>query len=282
MEIGKTLYRELPISISKLEAENQVSSVPIHIVNRTLNCYLRNHFVAFLYRLFHREMAAYLVNLYRIGTSKHWPGATVFWQIDRLGNVRTGKIMLYHPHTGKRVKEPQARISWAHTVLRLPDFQLAQCLFGEHQLQIGNTGKKVALVESEKTAVLMSGLLPDYIWLATGGLHNLSTTKCQCLKNQDVVLFPDLNSYDKWCAKAPELQAHCKQLYVSDLLERKAAESDRIHGLDLADYLVKCDEKAGWALTEYGYPLFWDFTGSSINNAGEFAVKRPHNIRITL
>jgi hypothetical protein len=68
--------------------------------------------------LFGVEVADQLVSKYFIGTSKHWPGATVFWQIDISGKVRTGKIMLYSPATGKRVKEPFNHISWAHKVTK--------------------------------------------------------------------------------------------------------------------------------------------------------------------
>ena len=64
-------------------------------------------------------------------------GSTVsHWQTDESGKVRTGKIMLYNPTTGRRVKEPQARVSWARAELRLPDFNLRQCLFGQHLLPL--------------------------------------------------------------------------------------------------------------------------------------------------
>lgn len=48
------------------------------------------------------------------------------------------------------------------------DWQLSQCLFGEHLLALYQ-GKPVGLVESEKTAVIAAGLMPKYMWLATGG-----------------------------------------------------------------------------------------------------------------
>jgi hypothetical protein len=41
-----------------------------------------------------------LIAQFYIGTSKHWPGATIFWQIDHQGRIRTGKIMLYDPRGG--------------------------------------------------------------------------------------------------------------------------------------------------------------------------------------
>ena len=91
--------------------------------------------------------------MYRVGTSKHWQGATVFWQIAADGEVRGGKIMLYDRLTGHRVQEPFPHINWVHSVLKLPDFKLTQCFFGEHLLPYIRD-KPVAIVESEKTAIL--------------------------------------------------------------------------------------------------------------------------------
>ena len=99
-----------------------------------------------------------LMSEYRVGTSKHWPGSCVFWQIDINGRVRTGKVMLYDAESGKRVKEPYSHLTWAHSLLKLPDFNLRQCFFGEHLLPM-NRGKPVALVESEKTAMVASSMV---------------------------------------------------------------------------------------------------------------------------
>lgn len=71
---------------------------------------------------------------YKVGTSKYWDGATVFWQTDNQNKVRTGKIMLYNPETGKRIKEPYNHVTWVHSVLHKGDYNLKQCFFGEHLL----------------------------------------------------------------------------------------------------------------------------------------------------
>ena len=69
--------------------------------------------------------------------------------------------MYYNAETGHRVKEPQAFVSWAHSELKLQDFHLKQCLYGEHLLK--NSSSPVMLVESEKTAVVMSHFIPACI-----------------------------------------------------------------------------------------------------------------------
>lgn len=51
---------------------------------------------------------------YKIGTSKNWNGATVFWQTDNQNNIKTGKIMLFDKLSCKRVKEPYNHITWIH------------------------------------------------------------------------------------------------------------------------------------------------------------------------
>jgi hypothetical protein len=213
-----------------------VSFIPIEVFKASLKAHKTNHFVQFLIKLFGAEVASQLVSRYFIATSKHWNGATVFWQIDTQGKVRTGKIMLYSPTTGKRVKEPFNHISWVHKALKQPEFELRQCLFGEHLL-IDKT-KPIAIVESEKTAVIASVYLPQFIWLAVGSLTNLNAEKCSILKGRTVTLFPDLNGFEKWSSKAKEL-SHLAIFTVSDLLERKATEAERQQGFDLADYLIK-------------------------------------------
>jgi len=229
-------YKPRPVTPQK-----PISFVPIEIFKASLKEHEANHFIKFLISLFGVEVSNELISQYFIATSKHWNGATVFWQIDTQGKVRTGKIMLYSPTTGKRIKEPFKHINWVHSVIKQPEFELKQCLYGEHLL-IDKT-KPVAIVESEKTAVIASVYLPQFIWLAVGSLTNLNAEKFSILKGRTVTLFPDLNGFDKWSSKAKEL-SHLAIFTVSDLLERKATETERKQGFDLADYLIKFDYKA--------------------------------------
>lgn len=217
-----------------------VSFIPVEVFKASLKAHEKNYFVQFLINLFGVEVASQLVSRYFIATSKHWNGATVFWQIDTQGKVRTGKIMLYSPTTGKRVKNIDLPVYWVHKALKQPEFELRQCLFGEHLL-IDKT-KPVAIVESEKTAVIASIFLPQFIWVAVGSLTNLNADRCSILKGRTVTLFPDLNGFEKWSSKAKEL-SHLATFTVSDLLERKATEAERKQGLDLADYLIKFNYK---------------------------------------
>lgn len=216
-----------------------VSFIPFNTFKSSLSGYEQNNFVKYLISLFGFEITTDLISKYYIGSSNHWQGANVFWQVDAKGKVRTGKIMLYSPTTGKRVKEPYNHINWVHSVNKQAEFNLQQCLFGEHLINQSNS-KSIAIVESEKTAIIASVYLPMFSWLAVGSLTNLTFDKCKVLQGCKVVLFPDLNGFEKWSNKAKELST-LASFTISDLLERKATATEKQQGLDLADYLIRFD-----------------------------------------
>lgn len=217
-----------------------ISYISEKFFKQSLAGYEINNFVIYLKRTFGADITHEAVNRYNVGTSHYWHGATVFWQVDSTGKVRTGKVMLYDTASGRRVKKPFNHITWAHRALKLSNFNLQQCLFGEHILPTEPT-MPVALVESEKTALISSIYLPDFLWLATGSLANLSVERCKVLRGRNVVLFPDLNGYKKWSEKAQTLAPIVQKITVSDFLEKSASATERYKGLDLADYLLQSD-----------------------------------------
>lgn len=146
--------------------------------------------------------------------------------------------MLYDSSTGHRIKEPHSYVGWAHSELRLTNFHLRQCLFGEHLLNTSATAP-VMLVESEKTSIIMSNFIPDYIWLATGGKNGCFNSEAmQVLHGRDVTLVPDLRATDLWKEKVSILTGICKSVSVSDMLEQIATEEQRNQGLDIADFFL--------------------------------------------
>ena len=137
---------------------------------------------------------------YYVGTSSY-NNATIFWQTDITGKTRTGKIINYNADTGKRIKTGLP-VLWMDKILKIKNFNKEQCLFGEHLLK--NSDNKVAIVESEKTALIMDLKDRDdeYIWLACGGVQMLNDRFAKTLKGKDVHLFPDIDAEDKWYIKA--------------------------------------------------------------------------------
>lgn len=229
--LAKPLYQNAADS-------DKIDFIPIEKFLDSLIEYEHNCFVQYLVKLFGLNVAEDLVAKYFIGSSNRWDGATVFWQIDMDGNVHTGKIMLYYPQSGHRVKDDRkSYFSWVHSNLITDSrFSLRQCLFGEHLLQ--DYSKPVAIVESEKTAIIASAYIPEFTWVAVGGINNLNEKTCNVLKGRTVILFPDLNGFEKWQKKAKELSL-ITTFIVSDLLETKASENEKQMGLDIADYLTQ-------------------------------------------
>lgn len=233
---------QMPVVLPKprptVEPPKKITPVPLDVFKRTLNGYGANQFIQFLSKVFPKDVVNGIIEGYFIGTSnKPWPGSVVFWQIDSANRVRAGKVMQYNPETGKRLKNPNRDfITWIHKVESLPDYQLNQCFFGEHLLK--NSTKPVAIVESEKTAVIASVHFPEFVWLACGQLNGLNPTKARVLEGRKVVLFPDVNGYEKWKAVADKL-SNITNITVSDYLERHASPKERADGCDLADYLLR-------------------------------------------
>lgn len=124
-----------------------------------------------------------------------------------------------------------------HKALKLDNFNLNQCYFGEHLLRI-DLNKPVAIVESEKTAIISSVFLPEFIWLACGSVNNLNESKTNALKGRNVVLFPDLECYALWNNKIPQL-SKLATFRTSTLLRDNATKAEKEQGLDLADYLLQ-------------------------------------------
>lgn len=221
--------------------EKPISYIANAIMERSLSHYGINPLYQYLSKIFGEQETERLMKMYHVGTSYKWGGSTIYWQVDKDDKVRTGKVMLYNHKDGHRVKEPRSYVGWAHAFLHLPDFNLCQCFFGEHLLAQHPT-MSVAIVESEKTAIIASHFIPNFIWLATGGMHGcLNQIAVKVLGGRDIILFPDLGATDKWKSKIPLLQSVCKRVVISNILEDNATDEQKAKGLDIADFLLMAE-----------------------------------------
>lgn len=237
--------------------------IPAELFKSSLTQYEKNGFVTFLLSIFPPEVVQKLIADYYIGTSSRWDGATVFWFINSLGQVRAGQIKQFDKsgHTRKETKrngEVKSCTTWIHSVLSYkfkkqgvdqPKWLSAyesqpnrvNCLFGEHLLN-RHPLKPIALFESPKTAIIAAPYFPDYLCMATGSLSYLTKGRLSSLHGRNVVLFPDLSTdgkvFNKWFDKA-KLYGDLINFQVSDLLEKNATAEEKEQGLDIADYLVK-------------------------------------------
>ena len=92
----------------------------------------------------------------------------------------------------------------------------------------------IAIVESEKTAIIAQAKMPDYLWMTTGSCNEFKPSKLNVLRGRRVVAFPDLGAYDYWLKKASLIDF---PIEVSNYLEKNATEAQRKEGLDIADFL---------------------------------------------
>lgn len=147
--------------------------------------------------------------------------------------------MLYNSETGKRIKEPSNHVTWVHSVLHKGDYNLKQCFFGEHLLP-EDKSRPVALVESEKTTLIASYYLPQFLWIASGGKNGcFNANSLSVLAGRSVVLFPDLGATDYWQSKIGLMKSYGIKVRMFDYLEANATENERKEGYDIADYLLK-------------------------------------------
>lgn len=111
-------------------------------------------------------------------------------------------------------------------------------MFGEHLLPYIRD-KPVAIVESEKTAILATHYLPQYLWLATGGKCScLNREAIKALRGREVMLVPDLNATDDWRKKLTLFDDSGIKATLFESLEQMATDEQREQGLDIADFLI--------------------------------------------
>ena len=220
---------------------------------------------------------------YRLGCSRD--GGVIFWQIDEHEVLRDGKIMYYRPDCHR---DHDRKPTWVSYLLKrngqLPeDFKSEHCLFGLHLLTNTNctnqtnngtlkdssdstdlcsekesvpsvssvVEKTICVVESEKTAIIMSEAKPEYIWLATGGKTELNVAKLRPLAGHKVILFPDTDetgeTYREWydvAEAATDVFGH--PFTVSSILEQQATKAQKAAKIDIADLLVPPQKYAVW------------------------------------
>lgn len=193
----------------------------------------------FLLETFAHSNVYRVLSRYFLGSVESWGDeATVFWQIDVDFRIRTGKVMLYNPRTGKRVKEPNNRINWLHnphqTLLDedVEDYALRQVFFGTHL--INQTSGVINIAESEKTAIINTIVKPNSTWLATGGLELINGERLEPLKGRKLVFYPDKGeAFGRWTEKLEPFRNDF-DIEISDFMEEKNMEP----GSDIGDYLI--------------------------------------------
>ena len=214
-----------------------------------------------------RKRIEEVLNHYAVGCSRQ--GMTVFWQMDEKGQLRTGKMMRYR-EDGHRDKSQGYNFDWIHSALSRtkktydsegniiaegplphpelydPDKQeMVSCFFGLHLLdkyKRKGIDQTVKIVESEKTALLMAiayGNHAKQVWMACGGLENLSRDKLKPLIDQGrrIILYPDRDGIEKWRIKCEQL--HYDRATIDATPVTKWWKPEDGEKADIADVVIR-------------------------------------------
>jgi hypothetical protein len=203
------------------------------------------HLGQYMIATFGEDITTAVFNKYAIGKSYFDKGnANIFYRIDEHDRVRSGKIMSYDPSTGKRNKDIN---TWLHA--SIANYNFRNCFFGQH-LVYQQPYKTIAIVESEKTAIIASIFLPEFIWIATGGVTGIKFQDKETiaiLNDRKVIMYPDFGKadhnnktpYDKWQTIAHDIRSKINvDITVSAILENKLDPMLRSDDIDIADVLM--------------------------------------------
>lgn len=166
---------------SVTQNNKKIQYINFEVVRKTCNNIKENNLLLYLRHIYNKTEVDGAKKMYYIGTNKD--NGCVFWYINKVGKSQKAKVA-YYTQNGKR-----------NNYFKVPyknEDGYYSCLFGEHLLN--NNLKPIVLVESEKTAIVSSILLPNYTWLAYSGINGLTENKLKVLSGHSVIIVPDMSS----------------------------------------------------------------------------------------
>ena len=210
------------------------------LMQKSLCHYEHNNLVQFLNRRLGEGTMTRLMDNYQIGTSKRWTGANAFWYLDQHGHPLDARVTCYDAETGQQNDKSQSE--WLSTLIgqQNPAVEKSVRFYGLHLLNC-QPRSPIGLVEEEKTAIVCSHFLRQYVWLSASSFEESfwKGNDMDYLIHRKVVLFPSLNSYCKMKKIAEVLIAKGVMAVVSEYLEQHADEQDRRQGMSIADFLLR-------------------------------------------
>ena len=164
---------------------------------------------------------------YYLGKTK--TGMPIYWMIDDL-------LRPLNAHIGT---------TWISTLLKhreplIANWQVEHCLFGLHLL--AKSVSSIAIVESESSAIVLSALFPESIWMAYTTTSHLSPDLFYPLEGHIVTIYPrtdpNLSNYLFFQDLINLTQKYYDiDIYVDTTLEDKATPDQKERCIDLLDYL---------------------------------------------
>ena len=167
---------------------------------------------------------------YCLGKTK--TGTPIFWMIDDI-------LYPLDAHIGD---------TWMSKLLKqrepiLDCWKVQHCLFGLHVLGIEEGRHTISIVESEASAVVLSELFPESIWMAYATPSHLVPDLFAPLEGQTVTIYPrtdpTLSTYLFFRDLVNlTLETYDLDLSVDTILDDHATDAQKDQSIDLVDYLI--------------------------------------------
>ena len=176
-------------------------------------------------------------------------GSAIFWMIDE-------KLYPWEA----RIVRPDSSETWMSTLLKAREpliewWEPLHCLFGLHLLTnpVRNSVNPryrnsallpVSIVESEQSAVILSELFPESIWMAYVNEMFLDMDLFAPLEGRKVIIYPrtdpTLTNYLFFEDLASTVRKRYPTIHikVSTILEDNATDEQKSHCIDLVDLLI--------------------------------------------
>ena len=163
-----------------------------------------------------------------------------------LGKTRSGKTMFWMIDDMMQPLDARIGDTWLSKLLKrreplLEYWPVKHCLFGEHLLIHQNN---VAIVESEESAVILSELFPESIWLAYVYTANLTPQLMQPLQGRNVTIYPRTDPTMSTYVFFLEYAQHVRKLYnislrIDSTLEYNTTAEQKEQCIDILEFILK-------------------------------------------
>ena len=178
------------------------------------------------------EQMRHAAERYRLGKSKS--GKTIYWMIDEMNQVRDGHLGDTWVSSLLKAREPKLLQSW----------HPGHCLFGLHLLTVVEN-KPICVVESEASAVVLSELFPESIWMAYAYPANMTVDLLEPLQGCIITIYPQTDPNMEIYLSFLDFADTVRRVYpsmdisVENILEENATEEQKQRNIDLVDFLFE-------------------------------------------
>lgn len=204
----------------------------------------QSNFAVFLSNTFGRQAARQALEKYGVGRSDAGEGKdTMFFRYDINKVLKSVSIQRFDRLTGKKTKNLYCS----------PIFpNCAECepftpFFGEHL--IPESDSDLAIVEHERTAIVLAILLPQFTWMAASSCDWADDRLIETLHNHGIMFVPDFGistvdpkqtCFQWWTKLAVAVERKLDRgIFVNDWMENNLPESERSKQIDFADVVLK-------------------------------------------